>query len=649
MKIFVLCIIEVFLQALASRNDILEPEGKSWISDQNFEIMVKLSLPYSTCCTVLFNAPIGDTEILFSQFRSVYPYEYLLRRSTNECNGYFVLGSSDEEILRLIEKIPSLTWKTEILVVANNQTSDNSGILDDSLYETANVNVASPSGIWKLDENYLKPRLFTKVARYEEMRHNYDHINLRGRKLKITSIRRPPMTYYKRPVKKIIDGEEMDVFPTDHDIIWFDGIEVQLFLIIANKLNFTWIIAKPEGDLMWGKPINGTWEGGIIGMIRNNKADMAIGSIHVTQNQNHYVQLSEPWSKLYIHLMVPRPRRVTSFWAILKPFSDKVWYLLLLSIMLFSVYIYARAWIDPKFPKRFRNYLITVTELIGCLLSSSVPKTVANNKLPMLLWQTAGWLIITAYCSSLASILATSEYESRIDTIEQLLATNLSWGNMAQVPPFGDYIDPTDPHAVQLPSRYKHVDSLAEWDELTAQGNFAVLGKMIGSSFFPEQHVLDDALKNYRVMKTPLAGFYTSFGIQQWLLTPVNQIMLSLKEAGIVERHLHDVTRRHNSYDLRDVLVEHDGYDGSVQIIGLMPLAAGFSLLILGFSIAVFVFYMELKRAARSTSICHILRAIDGKRKRAEKNGGVLPGVSEHDAYERSLPRFQSFPRCSVW
>ncbi|XP_076658860.1 putative glutamate receptor [Halictus rubicundus] len=642
MKIFVLCIIEVVLQALASRSDIREPEGKSWISDQNFEIMVRLSFPYSTCCNVLFNAPIGDTEILFSQFRSVYPYEYLLRRSTYECNGYFLLGSSDEEILRLIEKIPSLTWKTEILVVvANNQTSDNSGILDDSLYETANVNVVSRSGIWKLDENYLKPRLFTKVSRYEGMLHNYDHINFRGRKLHIASIHRPPMTFYRLPVKKTIDGQEMDVYPTDHG---FDGIEVQLFLVIAKKLNFTWTVRKPEGDLMWGEVINGTWEGGIIGMICNNKADIAIGSILVTQKQNHYVQLSEPWYKMYVHLLVPRPRRVTSFWAILKPFPDKVWYMLLLAIMLFSAYTYARAWIDPKFPKRFRNYLITVTDLIGCLLSSSVPKTVANNKLEILLWQTAGWLIITAYCSSLASRLATSEYESRIDTIEQFLATNLSWGNMGQKPPFEDYIDSSDPHSAQLPSRFRHVDSVAEWNELTARTNFVVPGKMIGSCFFPEEYVPNDALKNYRVMKTPIGSFYTAFGLQQWLLTPVNRIMLSLKEAGIVDWHLNDVTRRHNSYNLREVLVEHDGYDGGVQVLGLMPLAAGFSLLLLGSSIAVFVFYMELKRAAKSSSIRHILRAIDGKRKRAEENDGELPRVSERNGSEVFLPRFQSFP-----
>ncbi|XP_076379925.1 uncharacterized protein LOC117221780 [Megalopta genalis] len=662
-RILALCIIEAVLPALAIRSDLLALESKSWISDEDFQIMVELSFPFSGCCNVFFSArgvsklrrrlliqefssaPLGDAVALFSQFRSVYPYEYLLRRSTYECDGYFLLGSSDDEILRLIEKIPSLTWKTEILVVVNNQTSDDSAILEDSVYETANVNVVSVSGIWKLAENYLKPRLFAKVDRYEEMGHNYEHFNFRGRQLRIATIHRPPMTIWKHPLKRIIDSREKDVYLTDRG---FDGIEVQLFLIVAEKLNFTWTARKLEGNLIYGEVINGSWEGGIIGMLYKNQADIAIGSIMVTQTQNQYIQLSQPLCNMHVRLMVPRPRRVTSFWAILKPFSKEVWYLLILAIVLLSSYTCARAWIVPKFPKRFRNYLITVTELIGCLLSSSVPKTVGNNKLQILLWQTAGWLIITAYCSSLAARLATSEYESRIDTIEQFLATNLSWANMGQTPPFEDYIDPSDPYSMQLPSRYRHVDSFKEWTKLTVQTDLVVPGKMIGSCFFPENYVRNSALQNYRLMKTPIGRFYAAFGLQQWLLTPVNRIILSLKETGIVDWHLNDVTRRYDSQNLREVLVEHDGYEGDVQVLGLMPLAAGFLLLFLGSSAAVFVFYMELKQAAKSASIRHILRAVGDNRKREKTNLGELRRHSKLDDFERLHSRFQSIARRSA-
>lgn len=42
-----------------------------------------------------------------------------------------------------------------------------------------------------------------------------------------------------------------------------------------------------------------------------------------------------------------------------------------------------------------------------------MPRTVVPNRVQILLWQTVGWLIIAAYCSSLAARLSTWEYESR--------------------------------------------------------------------------------------------------------------------------------------------------------------------------------------------------------------------------------------------
>lgn len=63
------------------------------------------------------------------------------------------------------DRISSFQTKKEILIVVNNNVSDDSSIFDGSLYEDANVNVVSLSGIWKLSENYLKPRVFTKLER----------------------------------------------------------------------------------------------------------------------------------------------------------------------------------------------------------------------------------------------------------------------------------------------------------------------------------------------------------------------------------------------------------------------------------------------------------------------------------------------------
>ncbi|XP_076630643.1 uncharacterized protein LOC143346440 [Colletes latitarsis] len=600
--------------SLAVKNDILDSATESWIPDDDFAKIVRFSLPFSKCCNILFDGSMEDTEVLFRQFRSVYPYEYLLKQSIYDCNGYLLLGSSDEEIKKSLDKIPSLLWKTEILILVNNNVTNNSSLLDCSSYGTANVNIVSMSGIWRLSENYLKPRIFNKLDRYDGLKHEYDNFNFRGREMQICSVFRPPFTFFNHTINKVINGVQANVFVFDTDL-QRDGIEMQLFLIIAEKLNFTWTIRKPEGKSLYGTRFNATvWNGGLIGMMHENKANMAFGGIWLIHEQHEFVHFSEPWYQLLVIFLVPRPRPTTSFWALTKPFSGKVWYLIASLLFLQSLYMYVRAQIDSKFPKRFRNFLVSLIDLIGTFLSTSVPQTTTNNKLGILLWQTAGWLIISAYCSSLAARLATLEYENRIDTMEQFIAANLTWGRIDQPPPFRDYFDLTDAYAAQLPNRFHLLNNVEEINKHIMDGNYAILGKILDDCFFPDDYVPNDKLKNFRLMGQSVGRFYAAFAIQPWLLMPVNRMMLLLKQTGIVNWHMRNVIRRRSSYNLRDVLVEHDGYDGSVQILGLTPLAAGFSLLVVGLSIAGLVFYLELKRATGSTSVYRVLRSIAGKR-----------------------------------
>ncbi|KAG6795400.1 hypothetical protein HZU73_09183 [Apis mellifera caucasica] len=571
---------------------------KSWITDHNFTEIINLSFSISKCCNVLLSDSTEDSEIFFDRFRTIYPYDYFLKRNTNEyeeeCDGYLLLGSRDHEIMEFIRKIPSLLWKTEILIIVDNDISIDSNILDNSIYGIASVNIVSTSGIWKLSDNYLSPRVFYKLDRYEEIKID-ENINFRGQELQVCSIYNPPMAYMNHTIRKTINGFEAEVYAMDNDLDW-DGIEMRLFLIMAEKLNFTWTIRKPEGNYTYGKRFNETyWIGGIIQMLVDQKVDIAFASIWMTLDQNKFVTLSMPWYDVYLHFLVPRPHRTTSFWALKKPFSKKIWCLLLSALLLHSLYTYVRSWIDSKFPKRYRNFLITFIDLIGYLLSSSVPKTAVPNRVQILLWQTVGWLIIAAYCSSLAARLATWEYESRIDTFKQFVEANLSWGKSGQPPPFDDYFDLSDPHSAQLRNRYRQIENNTQLEKFIMEGNYAILGKIIETCFVPTDYITTESLKNYRLMRESLGHFYASFAIQPRLLKPINKMILWLKESGIVIWHLRDVIRRRGNYNFREVFIERDRYDGSVQVLGLTPLGAGFSLLLVGFFIATLVFCLELK------------------------------------------------------
>ncbi|XP_050452341.1 uncharacterized protein LOC126851974 isoform X2 [Cataglyphis hispanica] len=454
------------------------------------------------------------------------------------------------------------------------------------------------------------------MQKYEDLTSEIDIINLRGRELQVCTFYQPPVSYLNKTTKKIIKGIEEEVFLADNDVEK-DGIEVKIFLLLAEKLNFTWTLRKPQGTYRYGRRVNNTfWRGGVIQLLREKKIDLAFGSIWLTPNHNKFVNMSEPWHQMFMHFLVPRPQPITNFWALTRPFPIECWLLLIILLIIMSIYMCARARIDPKFPKRFRSIFFTIMELMGRLLGTWVPRNTANARFELHLWQTAGVVLVTAYCSSLAARLASSEYENRIDTVSQFLEANLTWGRKGPEPNYYDYFDMNDPYWSQLPTRYVSVKDDEMTHRFIKKGNYAIIGKIVGSIFFPEDDISNEDLKGYRIMKQMISNYYTSFAVQPWLLRPVNTIISWLRESGIIYFHLGDVIHRRANFNLREVLKEYDNLDKSVRVLGLTPLGAGFIALIVGLLASTIVFFYELKQAAGSRSIREVFREIQTKREK---------------------------------
>lgn len=53
-------------------------------------------------------------------------------------------------------------------------------------------------------------------------------------------------------------------FFIEHEL---DGVETKIFLLMAQKLNFTWLIRKPNHHYRYGRPNGSDWNGGMIGQV----------------------------------------------------------------------------------------------------------------------------------------------------------------------------------------------------------------------------------------------------------------------------------------------------------------------------------------------------------------------------------------------
>ncbi|KAK0169586.1 hypothetical protein PV328_011854, partial [Microctonus aethiopoides] len=152
-----------------------------------------------------------------------------------------------------------------------------------------------------------------------------------------------------------------------------------------------------------------------------------------------------------------------------------------------------------------------------------------------------------------------------------------------------------DTYEKYLSERFKSEHSFEERHKKIVRKNYAIVGRIVESIFFPENEVSNSDLKNYRVMKNPVNNYYTAFAVQPWLLQSVDTMMIRMKETGITKYHFGNTINRRASYSLRNVLKEYDINNGAVRVLILKPLGAGFAFLFIGLMIATFVFFYELR------------------------------------------------------
>ncbi|KAK0161555.1 hypothetical protein PV327_010014 [Microctonus hyperodae] len=504
-----------------------------------------------------------------------------------ECQGYFLLVSSAEKLVKMMQKVPASISTVEVLIFVDNEVNESSLIFDINLYKHANVNILTKSEMWSLSENFLFPRVFKNVTKYEVMKRQSGIINLQGQLLQGSAFYNPPFCYLSTSVNKTINGIEGEFFIAN-DARELDGVEFQLFILMAQRLNFTWMIRKPNNNYRYGRKNGSDWNGGMIGQIFRKEVDIAFSGIWLKKDNYEFANLSISWYQLFIHFLVPRPKPKTSFWALTRPLSSEVWLAIIATILFQSINVYIKAKINHNVPRRFETYINTLTELIARLLGTWAPKRTQGLRVQLHLWHVTGLLFVTAYCSSLASRLTTPDYETRIDTIPQLVAANLSWGREGPIPKFDDYFNLNDTYGKYLSEQFESEHSLEERHRKIAKENYAIVGRIVESIFFPENEVSNSDLKNYRVMKTPVNNYYTAFAVQPWLLQSVDTMMLWMKETGIIKYHFGNTINRRASYSLRNVLKEYDMNNGAVRVLILKPLGAGFAFLFIGLIIATF-------------------------------------------------------------
>eukprot|EP00118_Oscarella_pearsei_P008471 m.43758 g.43758 ORF g.43758 m.43758 type:complete len:863 (+) comp33476_c0_seq5:58-2646(+) len=185
----------------------------------------------------------------------------------------------------------------------------------------------------------------------------------------VTSIEERPFLYLKN-----VTDTAHGINVTNTSKTNYQGLVVDLMDALQKRMGFTYTIITPL-DSRYGKleeNENGTLiSNGMIGQLLNCEADIAVGSLLVTSEREEYITFAGTcWLEASLSLFGYRQETKHRHWtAFLRPFSSRLWGMLLLIIFVFPLFVTTVRIFDSKetCPTFLTSYLESFWQLYTTL------------------------------------------------------------------------------------------------------------------------------------------------------------------------------------------------------------------------------------------------------------------------------------------
>ncbi|XP_076047433.1 putative glutamate receptor [Oratosquilla oratoria] len=161
----------------------------------------------------------------------------------------------------------------------------------------------------------LKEDLFPDLTR--------SYANLGGRHLRFLAMRMNPWFLVSHV------AEDNTLTPTS-------GPEFQVIKTLAQANNFTYTVRLPD-DGNWGGPQENGEVTGMIGMVYRHEADAAVSLITITDKRETVVDFTSPYLLDVTTILSKAPAQVSRSLALLRPFTNFVWTGLVVAVALAGV------------------------------------------------------------------------------------------------------------------------------------------------------------------------------------------------------------------------------------------------------------------------------------------------------------------------
>ncbi|XP_057656470.1 uncharacterized protein LOC130894005 isoform X2 [Diorhabda carinulata] len=460
--------------------------------------------------------------------------------------------------------------------------------------------------------------------------------------------------------------------PVEVYIRWFEAKDRMILQTMSQWMNFQVKIYEPENieTELWGRNlITGTYTG-IIGEIVNTEADIALGELYYTPYLLDLMDLTIPYNTECLTFITPEALTDNSWKTLILPFKPILWTGVLVSLVVTILCFYylsnfyatttsiernsedtlyninsslkhrkvITVSINPN-PEKINenekytlmrekyqqskqeepNGLYQFSEPINSalytysmLLLVSLPKLPTGWSLRLL----TGWywlyclLVVTAYRASMTAILARPSIAVKIDTIEQLIKSRLTYAGWGEI---NEHFFKTsaDPSLEIISDNFVLVNDSEEAVDKVAEGSFA---------FYENTYFLKEALvkrqqrfqkqfstnenstnqsenlvnvKNDRIlhiMEDCIIKMPISIGLQKNspLKPRIDKFIRQVSEAGFIEKWLDDVMQKVYTTEIQ---IEDSGT--TKAIMNLRKFSGALVALVFGYLVALIVLMAE--------------------------------------------------------
>ncbi|XP_066961643.1 ionotropic receptor 21a-like isoform X2 [Macrobrachium rosenbergii] len=239
--------------------------------------------------------------------------------------------------------------------------------------------------------------------------------NFYGKTLKGVTLDFQPFTDYRiiKGSKKVEPSPSLDVF---------------ILNMIARHLNFTYELVMPD-DGLWGTldASKGHWSG-VVGDVQFHRADFSL-CLSVTQERRRSVDFTRVYFMDPLSFVTAKNRPQPPWLKLITPFTDSVWILtvilVVLTVFLYYFVFFIQSFLGPHKIRLSSAFMYVVGSFLGQALI--LPQLTAGQVL-LGFWFIYGFLLTTYYKTALTATLAVPSVPPTIDTLAQLLNSDLKYG-----------------------------------------------------------------------------------------------------------------------------------------------------------------------------------------------------------------------------